>query len=234
MNENKTGQTKADKKKARKELKNHKRFLRIFRFLHGAYRVILRFFYPFKRYGQKKPYNDGTYIFVCNHLSWFDVFPCALATSKPVHFICKKEILNKKIGKMVVDFCQCITVSRDGSDIGALMQSVKYIKKGENLAIFPEGTRNKTDEIFLPFKGGAATISIMTKTPVVPVVIAKRSKIFRKNHVYYGQPLEFSDYYGKKLTKEDYEACDDLLKEKMLEMYYEVNEAANAKKRKKK
>lgn len=213
---------KAGKLKIKKEKRRLKNFKAVFNILHGVYYVFLSWLFPFKRYGNKKRFNDRAYIFVCNHLSWLDVFPCALATSKPVHFICKKQLENKAAGRWVVKTCQCIPVSRDGTDVGAVMQSVRYLKNGESLAIFPEGTRNKTDEIFLPFKSGAAMISIKTKTPIVPIVMAKKMKLFRRPRIFYGNPVEFTDYYDKKLTAQDIENCDNILKERMLQMYREV------------
>lgn len=221
---------KAEKKKIRKEKRRLSNLKAVFFVLHCVYYVFLSLFLPFKRYGNKKRFNYRTYIFVSNHLSVMDVFPCALATSRPVHFICKKEIENKAIGRWVVKMCQCIPVNRDGTDVGAVMQSVRYLKNGENMAIFPEGTRNKTDEIFLPFKSGAAMLSIKTKTPVVPVVMARKMKIFRRIRIFYGDPIEFTDYYDKKLTAQDIEICDNILREKMLEMYREVNAGKSSKK----
>lgn len=224
------GETSNDLQKAKaekKKLKQEKRRLRKLKFVFGAlhfvYYALLWPFIPFKRYGNKKHYDDRAYIFVCNHLAVMDVFPCALATRKPVHFICKKQLENKAIGRWVVKICQCIPVSRDGTDVSAVMKSISYLKNGENLAIFPEGTRNKTDEIFLPFKSGATMISIKTKTPIVPIVMAEKLKSFHRIRIFYGEPIEFSDYYGKKLTSQDIEDCDNVLREKMLEMYRAVN-----------
>jgi len=224
---------KAEKKKLRQEKKRRRQFKNVFKFLHGLYHALLSIFCSFRRFGHKQYYDDKAYIFVCNHLSWYDVFPCALATRKPVHFICKSELENSAGGRLVIRMCQCIPVNRDGSDVRAVMQAVRYLKNGESIAVFPEGTRNKSKEIFLPFKSGAAMISIKTKTPIVPVVIAKKMKVFRRNYVYYGEPMEFTEFYGKKLTAQDIEYCDNLLREKMLSMYNEINlKIAETKKKK--
>ena len=120
---------KAEKMKIKKEKRRLRSFKAVFNILHGVYYVCLSLLFPFKRYGNKRRFNDREYIFVSNHLSWLDVFPCALATSKPVHFICKKQLENSAAGRWVVKMCQCIPVSRDGTDVGAVMQSIRYLKK---------------------------------------------------------------------------------------------------------
>ena len=231
----KSGAPKTDKeslKKAKKELKRKKRLKRWFGFLRFIYGLLSPIF-PFKRYGHKKRYDDREYVIVCNHLSFTDVFPCGCATHNAVHFIAKSGLEKSKIGKWFVKKCQCILVNRDGTDVGAIMQAMRYLKGGESVVIFPEGTRNKTSEIFQPFKSGAAALAIKTQTPIIPVVIVRKLKPFRLGRVYYGEPLEFTEYYGKKLLPEDIEKCDNALRQKMLEMYHELNDKLNAKKKKK-
>ena len=49
----------------------------------------------------------------------------------------------------------------------------------------------------------------------------------------YGEPVEFSEYYDKRLTEEDIQECDKALCEKMLELYNELNEITRKKSKKK-
>lgn len=193
-----------------------------FRSMHRWERVLYRVLYPYKRIGHTQKYDDKAYIFVGNHLSLFDVIYSAMATTKPVHFLAKKDLFEKGRMKKFVTKCQCIPVSRDGNDVKAIMQAIKYLKNGESIAIYPEGTRNKTNEIFLPFKSGAAAISIKTKTPIVPIVHLNKIRLFKREYVLYGDPIEFSEFYDKKLTEEDIAACDEKLRNLMLDMYYKL------------
>ena len=100
--------------------------------------------------------------------------------------------------------------------------------------MFPEGTRNKTDsDEFLPFRGGSALLAIKTKTPVIPFVICNRPKLFKKTHVVFGEPMELSEFYGRKLTPEDYEAAEEKIKNKLYEMRDGFRKEQAAKKAKK-
>lgn len=205
-----------------------------FRFMHRIHHVLVKPIFPYKKHGHTKPFNDRAYIIVGNHRSVMDVVPAAVTTDRPVHFIAKKELWNKKLGRWFAEKCQCIPVTRDGGDVRAMMQAMKYLKNGENVVIFPEGTRNKTEEVFLPFKSGAAALAIRTKTPVIPVIQCKKMKPFRKSHVLYGEPFEFSEYYDKKLSPEEIEACDEKLRALMLEMHDKLQEMTQKKKKKEK
>ena len=223
-----------DKKAEKKEKRRIKRLNRWFGFLRFCYYVLTPVLMPIKKLGHKKKYLDGPYVFVGNHRSVLDVIPIASAVKAPVHFLAKKELTSKAIGRWFVNKSECVLVNRDGQDVRALMQSMKYLKNGETISLFPEGTRNKTDEPFLPFKSGAAMMAIRTKTPIILVVHGRKLRFFRRNYFYFAEPFEFTEYYDKKLTEELIKEADGKLYQKMLEIYLALNDMLESKKKRKK
>ncbi len=199
-------------------------------FLHPVHRI----FYPYKRYGYKKV-GLGAYIFVSNHYSNFDIFFPKLTTREGIHFIAKQSILEAPVLGYLGRKWGTLGAMRDGSDVRSLMDAIKILKNGEKLAVYPEGTRNKqSEEEFLPFHAGAAMLAIKTKTPVVPIVICNRPRLFHKTHVVYGEPVELSEYYDRKLTAEDYQEAEDKLKNMMYEIRAQHREMLASKKAKRK
>ena len=93
---------------------------------------------------------------------------------------------------------------------------------------------NKTKVILLQFRSGATALSIKTKTPMIPMVQVKPIRLFRKAHVLIGEPIEFTEYYDKRLTEEDIKKCDDMLRDKIYEMYMQLPEILSKKKKGKK
>lgn len=187
--------------------------------LMNVLRVILypihALLFPFKLHGHKKV-GTGAYIYICNHYSLLDVFFPAHTTWEGVHFLAKDEVMHTPVLGYVARRVGVIGAMRDGSDVRSIMDSLKVLKNGEKIVIFPEGTRNKrSDDMFLPFHGGAAMLAIKSKTPVIPIVICNRPKLFRRTHVVIGEPMELSEYYGRKLAPEEYESADKLLEEKL-------------------
>ena len=109
-------------------------------------------------------------------------------------------------------FCKkvkAIAVNRDGTDVRGIMDALKCLKNGEKVSICPEGTRNKTNEAFLPFKSGAAMLAIRAKAPVIPVVIYNKARFLRTTHILMGEPIEFTEYYDQKLTDEILNGADE-------------------------
>ena len=220
---------------AKKEKKKLNAVSKWFRTLRRAEPFLYRPFFPYKKYGHTERFTDRNYIFVGNHLSVLDVVFPAISTNRAVHFMAKSVLFEQGVlMKWFVKKCECILVNRDGTDVKAVMQAMKYLKNDECVVIFPEGTRNKTNEMFLPFRSGATAISIKTKTPMVPMVQIKPIKIFRRAHVLIGEPIEFAEYYDKRLTDEDIKKCDDMLRDKLREMYLQLTEILSKKKKGKK
>ena len=212
--------------KKEKPDKFQKWFKKIFFFEKILYRPL----FPYKKFTTTE-YEDRNYIVVGNHLSLFDVVFAVRALNKPIHFIAKSELFEKGLMKKFVLKCECIPVSRDGTDLKAVMQAMKYLKNGESIAIFPEGRRNYTDKKLLPFKSGAAALSIKTKTPILPFIQVKKIRFLRKSYVLYGEPIEFAEYYDRKLTEQDLLVCDEILRIKMLELYDRLSEMLKKKKK---
>lgn len=221
-------------KEVKKKQRADRAYVRWFAFLRFAEKV-LRIFYPYVRHDAVEKYEDRPYVLLCNHFRMVDVmYPCA-AMKKPVHFMAKTELWENGFLHWFCNKCRCIPVSRDGSggDVKAIMQAMKCIKNGENILIYPEGTRNKDNVDMLPFHGGFAAIAIKTKTPIIPIVQMGKPRLFRMSRVYYGAPIEFTEYYGKKLTEEDVAECEKRLRDAMIDMRKELIEIHNSKKKKK-
>ncbi|MBE5740552.1 MAG: 1-acyl-sn-glycerol-3-phosphate acyltransferase [Clostridiales bacterium] len=235
-NEDKTAAKKKKKDKpittkANKKGRHISKFLNFLRVMLLPLAHILR---PFRYYGNKKV-KDGAYVYVCNHYSIFDLVYPGATTWEIIHFIAKKENFETPILGSVARKVKAICANRDGSDVRTMLDSMKCLKNGEKICIFPEGTRNKTNEAMLPFHHGAAVMSIKTKTPIIPMVIYKKPRWFRVAHILIGEPIEFSEYYGKKMTEEEIASVDDRLREHMLNMRKEHAEfLANKKAGKKK
>ena len=81
------------------------------------------------------------------------------------------------------------------------------MKSGISLCIFPEGTRNKVPDTFLPFKGGSFKLAEKSGCPIVPMTLNNSAAVFEDHlpkiksaHVVleYGKPI-----YPNQLDKEE-------------------------------
>lgn len=172
---------------------------------------------PFKLHGNKKV-KDGACIYISNHYSALDPIYPAATTWEGIHYISKREAFENPILGFFLRRIKALSANRDGTDARIVLDSLKCLRNGEKLAIYPEGSRNKTNDEIRPFKHGAAMMAIRTKTPIIPIVIVKRPKFFRVTHVLVGEPVELLEYYNRKLTDSDYEVVEEKLRELLVKM----------------
>lgn len=193
--------------------------------------AVTQILFPFKLVGAEKV-EDGACVLVGNHYRIWDIVHMACTTKEKVHFITKKELYKNKFLAHLCSIVEAIPVSRDGQDAKAVMTALRYLKNGEKISMFPEGTRNRTEEELLPLKGGAAMFAIKAKVPVYPVMCPHKTRLFRRTKILVGDPIDLSAFYERRLTAEDYAAAEEVIREKMLETKRAAVEAFGKKKKK--
>lgn len=212
--------------------KKGRHIIKLLNFLRVIVIPIYWLFKPFRFYGNRKV-KDGACVYVCNHYGLFDaVFPAA-TTWEGIHYLAKKENFEAPILGWLLGRVKAICANRDGNDVRAILDCFKCLKNGEKICIFPEGTRNKTEAEMLPFHHGAAAIAIKCKTPILPIMMYKRPRFFRRTHVLIGEPFELTEYYDRKLTEADFAEADNKIRDIMLDMRKQHAEYLENKKKKK-
>lgn len=120
--------------------------------------------------------RDNSVIYICNHQSFVDM---PLQSALPVRFkwISKKSLFSVPYMGWMMAMTGHIPIERGKtSAIKVLEQIDPYLKRGDSIMIFPEGTRSRDGEL-LPFKMGAFTASKRKGYPIQPVVIDGTSNI---------------------------------------------------------
>jgi fatty-acyl-CoA synthase len=121
-------------------------------------------------------------VYVANHASYIDAVALLAALPAGVRFVGKKELFKvpllstilKKIGVLAVDREEFSANIRDTKEIE------EALKKGQGVAIFPEGGFSAIKGL-LPFKLGAFKVAVETASPVCPIGIDGTRHIFRGN-----------------------------------------------------
>ena len=154
--------------------------------------------------------KDGPLIFCGNHRSYVDP-PLIVATAKrDMKFLAKEELYKNKFLAFLGWAFEAIPVKRDEKDVTAIKKSLKDLKEGKCIALFPEGTRNgleKGEKV----KDGVAFFAIRSGAKVVPCGIKGGKKGEGRLTISYGEPLDYSKYKGSK----DKEVLDKVTKEIM-------------------
>ncbi len=125
--------------------------------------------------------KDGTYLLVSNHRTIIDPTIVEIAmenTEIHGHWIAKKELYDSFFFGMFVRNGGTILLDRESSQMSGFFKDIrKVVKSGDSVYIFPEGTRNQSEDALGEFKGGAEKIAKMNKIDMLPVYIKNRADI---------------------------------------------------------
>ncbi len=115
-----------------------------------------------------------------NHRSYFDIIITYPQFPGTTGYVAKKEMLRYPLLKDWMRNIHCLFLDRDNIKEGlkTILAGVEEVKNGVSMCIFPEGTRNKVNDTFLPFHEGSFKIAEKGGVPVVPMVIVNSADIF--------------------------------------------------------
>lgn len=176
-----------------------------YRRVHWALAPVIRFFFPLDVRGREH-LTDEAVVLCPNHSNALDpiLLACAMRYDVPLQFMAKKQIMDVPFIGWLAGKMGAFGVDRGNSDIAAIKNSIRCLKEGWKLIIFPEGTRVKEGEE-VEAKGGAAMIAIRSGVRMQPVYIGTKKCLFRKTKVVFG-PAYAPVYSGRKGTAEEYQA----------------------------
>ena len=178
--------------------------------VRGALYIWFKLVYRLEINGLENVPKEGPIIFCGNHRSYIDP-PLIVATAKrDMKFLAKEELYKNKFLAFLGWAFEAIPVKRDEKDISAIKTSLKDLKEGKCIALFPEGTRNgleKGEKV----KDGVAFFAVRSGAKVVPCGIKGGTKELKKLTISYGKPLDYSKYKGSK----DKDVLDNITKEIM-------------------
>lgn len=180
--------------------------------------------------GEENVPKDEPVLYIGNHRSYFDILITYIRVPRLTGYMSKIEILRIPSLNTWMKYLHCVFLDR--SDIKAGMQSIltaiEKIRAGISICIFPEGTRNRSNDTFLEFHNGSFKVAEKTGCAIVPMSINNAGQIFedhvpfiRKTHVVleYCKPI-----YMSELDKADRRRIGALVQDVIKEAYYRNKE----------
>ena len=164
-----------------------------YNFMKLLYLPLLKLIFRPKVFGKENISQDGGLILAGNHKCALDPIMVTSNTNRFVLFIAKEEVTSG-IFKKAFDSMGVIRVYKDRSkNVASILEAKNILKNNGTLGIFPEGTRNRTDQPLLKFRKGTVTIAQDNNTPIVPFAIRGNYRPFRKGlEIEFGTPIDIS------------------------------------------
>lgn len=170
----------------------NKDFMIFYRVLKFILEPIFRLYYTPKIIGKENIPKDGAILIVGNHKHLYDQCLTIIATRRPIHYMAKKEYFDGKMS-WFFKLAGCIPVDRSKKDENATKKALTILDQKKALGLFPEGTRNKTDQFLLPFKYGAVSMAKKKDAYIVPFGLTGDYKFRSKNlTIRFGKPYKIT------------------------------------------
>lgn len=185
--------------------------------LHGVFRLDAR--------GVENVPAEGGFVLAANHTSNLDPWPMGLPLwpKRQLFFMGKVEIFNPILGPFL-RAGGAFPVRRGEADLEAIKTAVEICRRGDVVAMFPEGTR-QLKGLRKKFehkpRTGSARIALTAGVPLVPAAIKGVDRLSRlaKLKVAYGEAVPLDDLAD--LTPRE---AQGTATERLMERIYELHE----------
>ncbi len=171
------------------------------------FKILFKFVYRGKIYGEENIPTEGAFILASNHVSHMDPPLIAIhCRRQPVFSFARSTLFKRGIGWFYRRL-NMIPVDREkGNDVGSIRRVLQILKRGYPVLMFPEGTRSITG-IPQRAKKGVGLFVVRSGVPVVPVRIFGTFEALPKGKHFLNFKPRLSIIYGKPLYPQDFEAC---------------------------
>ncbi|MDR2589594.1 MAG: 1-acyl-sn-glycerol-3-phosphate acyltransferase [Oscillospiraceae bacterium] len=164
---------------------------------------VINFFRPIEVIG-KENLIEGAALVCSNHSAMIDPFLIGIAfgDENHIHVIAKIELFRIPVLSWFLKKMGMISVDRSINDVNSVKNSLTYLKNGEKVVIFPEGTRRMKLDV-AAVKSGAVKLAERAKVPILPVFVPRKKPYFKKSKIVIGKPY-FIEKLKEKRHPDDY------------------------------
>lgn len=141
-----------------------------YRFVQCLVAVILSAFYGLRATGRKNIPRTGPALLISNHLSYLDVFLLGILLPRPLNYVARSTLFVPVLGPLIRSVGG-FPIQRDGLGASGMKETLRRLRNGGIVILFPEGTRSVDGELG-EIKAGIALLASRAKVAVIPAAVA--------------------------------------------------------------
>jgi 1-acyl-sn-glycerol-3-phosphate acyltransferase len=167
-------------------------------FLRVAARALGTVCYRIRVRGRENWPATGGGLVLCNHQSHFDPPLVGLTCERRLNYLARDTLFKFFLFRWLIESLDAIPVDREGLGLAGLKETLRRLKRGEFVLVFPEGTRTPDGEVH-ELKPGFSALATRSGVPIIPVAIDGAFQIWPRKqllpspygvlHLTIGQPI---------------------------------------------
>jgi 1-acyl-sn-glycerol-3-phosphate acyltransferase len=168
------------------------------------YRVLRTLLVPFfliylrmERIGREHLPQSGPLLLASNHRSFLDPFVIGTMVRRPVYYMAKRELFEKRWQAWILNALGAFPVDRGAGDGDAMATARAILERGDCVVVFPEGTRVRKGPLGDP-RRGIGRLALETGAAVAPIAVIGSEEVRkgwrirpRKVRIRAGRPMLF-------------------------------------------
>ena len=168
-----------------------------YRFWWAAARLFLLVFYRVRIYNERHVPMTGGAMLLANHQSHIDPPAIGSVVRRKMNFLARKTLFKPPLSWHIAAL-DAIPLDQEGISLSGIKETLRRLRNGEAIVIFPEGSRTWDGEM-QPLMPGFCLLARRCRVPLVPVGIAgayeawrrgtASPKLFGAIHIQFGPPL---------------------------------------------
>jgi 1-acyl-sn-glycerol-3-phosphate acyltransferase len=164
-------------------------------------RLVVVWFFRCRVVGRENWPAAGGALICANHQSYLDPPLVGLTCPRRLTYLGRTTLFENKLLAPIITFLDTIPIDREGGGLAGLKETLRRLKRGDMVLIFPEGTRTRDGQM-QPLKPGFCAVARRSKVPLVPVALDGAYDIWPRTSplprggrlaVVIGQPISVAD-----------------------------------------
>lgn len=121
-------------------------------------------------FGAERVPREGAVLLLSNHQSHLDPLLVGMSCNRRLSYLARQTLFEIEPLGLLIRSLDAIPIDREGSGLGGLKETMRRLKRGEVVGLFPEGTRTPDGEV-KRLKPGFCTLARRCKVTLVPLAI---------------------------------------------------------------
>ena len=142
----------------------------VYRVLRAILLPTFLVYFRMERIGREHLPARGPLLLASNHRSFLDPFVIGMLVRRPVYYMAKRELFERRWQAWILNALGAFPVDRGAGDRDAMETARAILARGDCVVVFPEGTRVRPGPLGEP-RRGVGRLALETGAPIAPIAV---------------------------------------------------------------